>query len=270
MILSLAIPVRSEPVPTWFREGVFVEFRFDGFPVVSYVGSGTGYGVHIGSDPGFLRWCVLDFDGKIARMNISLYRDWSRVLVCSAVFHVNVSSRMVSLLDGTPTGVTCLWLPAFLKKDDVVPMIGEGSSVILGRAGCDEPGPGKTCQGYQQSFFVRTVNYDSINGTFNPRYTEGAFDEDTGILDGGHLQFDGALTAMNIEWMAGSWWIGDTNVDLGPRVLTSEILAFLFNDAPFTIPFIVFGSVLSVVMLRRRRKRRQRNAGIRTSKDLSA
>lgn len=252
-------PVMCESIPLWFKEGVFVEFRFDGFPVICYLDH-FDVGGHIASYPGFLRWCVLGFDGEVARMNVSLYRDWSRVLVCHAEFYVNVSSREVTLLDGTPVGVTYFWLPAYLKKDDTVPMIGRGSSLILGRLSSLEPGPVKTCQGYQQSFFVDTVNYDSINGTSDPHFTTGSFDEDTGILDMGHLQFDGVLAAMNIKWFAGSWWICDTNVDLGPRVLTSEILGFLFNDAPFTIPLVVFGSVIFVWLWKRRRKRMRRIA----------
>lgn len=256
----LICPVKCEPVPLWFKEGVFVEFRLEGFPVIRDLNRSYPGG-RIASYPGFLRWCVLDLDGVVARMNVSLYRDWSRVLVRHAEFYVNVSSREVTLLDGTPVGVTYFWLPAYLKKDDTVPMIGRGSSMILGRVGFLEPWPVKTCQGYQQSFFVQTVNYDSINGTSDPHFASGAFDEDTGILDGDQLQFDGVLAAMNIKWMAaGSWWIGDTNVDLGPRVLTSEILGFLFNDAPFTIPLVVFGSVIFVWLWKRRRKRMRRIA----------
>lgn len=253
----LICPVRCDPVPSWFKEGVFVEIRFARFPGIQYLGSVPSGGSSKGYW-GFLRWGVLDFDGETARMQIALYRmPWGgsvRVVVFQAEFYVNVTTRYVTSLNETSLGITTLWVPAHLKKDDVVPYIVEGPNVTMGKV--DVFGNKRTCQGYQSSFIIWTINKYVDHRVIGPSGS-GAFDEDTGIKYDGEFSHDGALASMGIEELiGGTAYLYDTNVDLGPRVLTLEILSFFIQDYPFSIPLIVLVIVFLLVYRRRRNKRR--------------
>jgi len=249
--------VTCESVPSWFREGVFVEIRFDRFPGIGYLDGPSG-GPPSRDSWGFLRWEVLDFDGETARMGIALYRasigGSVRSLVFEAEFYVNVTTRYVTSLDGTSLGITTFWVPAHLKIDDVIPYIVQGSNVTMGKVG--RSSNKRTCQGYQSSFIIWTINRYVDHQAIGPVGT-GSFDEDTGIKHDGLFAHDGALAAMGIEELIpGLAYLSDTNIDLGPRVLTLEILSFFIQDYPFSIPLIVLVIVFLLVYRRRRNKRR--------------
>jgi len=249
--------VRCESVPSWFKEGVFVEIRFERFPGIGYVGGPSG-GPASRDSWGFLRWEVLDFDGEIARMSIALYRSLvggsNRNLVFQAEFYVNVTTRYVTSLDGTSLGITTFWVPAHLKIDDVIPYIVQGSNITMGKVWYT--GTKRTCQGYQSDFLIDTINRYVDHMIIGP-YGTGTFDEDTGIKHDGLFAHDGALAAMGIEELIGGMrYLYDTNVDLGPRVLTLEILSFFIQDHPFSIPLIIFVTLFLVIYRRRQKKRR--------------
>ena len=249
--------VRCESVPSWFKEGVFVEIRFARFPGIGYVGGRSG-GPPSRDSWGFLRWEVLDFDGEIARMSIALYRSLvggsNRNLVFQAEFYVNVTTRYVTSLDGASLGITTFWVPAHLKIDDVIPYVVQGSNITMGKVWYI--GTKRTCQGYQSDFIIDTINRHVDHMIIGP-YGTGSFDEDTGIKHDGLFAHDGALAAMSIEELIpGSAYLSDTNIDLGPRVLTLEILSFFIQDYPFSIPLIVLVIVFLLVYRRRRKKRR--------------
>lgn len=249
--------VNCESVPSWFKKGVFVEIRMYSFPSIDYLGGPLG-GPPDKTSWGFLRWEVLDFEGETARMGIALYRasigGSDRSLVFEAEFYVNVTSRYVTSLDGKSLGITTLWLPAHLKKDDVTLYIMKGSNITMGKV--TSISTKRTCQGFQSVFWIDTINQLVDHMIIGPSAC-GAFDEDTGIKADGEFSHDGALAAMGIEGLSGGMYdLSDTNVDLGPRVLTLEILAFFILDYPFSIPLIVIVTVFLIVYRRRQKKRR--------------
>jgi hypothetical protein len=275
-------PVFCESAPSWFKKGVFVELYFDGFPIIVEYGDVMGpAGAHIAPYPGFLRWEVLDFDGEVARMNISLMRDWSREPVRQAEFYVNVSTREVTLLNGTSVGKTYLWFPAHLKVGDLAQFYNcapqwraddtlfydSKSRTVLGIVIMEETI--RTCQGYQSAFWVESnFNMSKIYGVnFAPPPVDADFDEDTGILVMGGQCEDGALRAMGIEELISSCRIWDTNVDLGPHIITLDILGFFIVDYPFLTLSIAFVSLVCLVLWARKRHRRHRREWLRKLAD---
>ena len=235
---------------------MFAEYYFSGFP--RYHEYDGDYGGGSSDYPGFLRWEAVDFDGETARLNITLYRDWSKKPVLNWQCFVNVSSRDVKTLDGISVGKTYLWLPPHLKNGDELPFIGKEPETIMGKV-AESSGTVRTSQGFQPVFDVSTT-IETIDNRIVGKWARAEFDEDTGIwLDGG-LQYDGALAAMNIKRLVpcGIMQLWDTNIDLGPGVLTTAILTFLFWDAPYVIPLIVLVSVFSFLLWKRRKAKRYR------------
>lgn len=248
---------RCENAPLWFKKGVFAEYYFSRFPAIRQYDGNVGGGSS--NYPGFLRWEAVDYDGETARLNITLYRDWSKKPVLNWQCYVNVSSRDVKTLDGVSVGKTYLWLPPHLKNGDELPFIGKEPEIIMGKV-TEQDGTVRTSQGFQPNFEVSTPIETIGDRIITGKLAIADFDEDTGIWVDGGLNYDGALAAMNIRGLVGwgTMQLWDTNIDLGPGVLTTAILTFLLWDAPYIIPLTVLVSVFSFLLWKRRKAKRCR------------
>lgn len=182
-----------------------------------------------------LEWKCTGLIGKIAEINVSLYRGDTQVL--TAVVFVDTESRGAFLQNGTYLGNTTLWLVASPMNDQII-TLNDGESCKVLYTGSHMV----TIQGRQKGYFAEGMS------------TGGFYDFDTGILIYQDLyRVDPALSKIGFPSISG-YPIVATNIDLGPRELLPEIIMAM----PYLLIAVAIVTVPAFVYWKRRQKRRQK------------
>ena len=183
---------------------------------------------------------VKDMDGSIGLFEVTLtigsYSSTKNLLV-------DLSTRQVTLSDGTPLGQTTIWIQP-CKTGDRIPFIEQGNSTIFGEA--SEIFHMDTIQsiqdaimldasehqwkGYVGSYFnispieTQTIKHFKPRGNF--------YDADTFIMIEGIFDEDAFLSAFGIaSFLSEDFKLVSTNIDLGPP----NLLVALFRSIPYII-----------------------------------
>jgi hypothetical protein len=221
-----------ESRPRWLREGVYARYEFPSGGITF----SNGTWKHVNFEAA-LQWECVDLEGGVAKLNISLYLNET---LLSALVYVDLTSRDVTLPNGTYLGKTMLWLPANPAQDKLFELNKNQTARVQIRTQTD------TCQGLQRYFEAEGEDL-SIGGSY---------DLDTGVLIWTDWEYEPELLAFDIVDVGyhGSSGITATNIDLGPREWLFEIL----RNIPFILPIVGFALVSIFLYRRRRLKKRQR------------
>ena len=256
-----------EATPLWLKSGTYVEFRSErnAFTLIEFINNSEllyedlGSGLK-GKTLFILRWECLSLNDSVAELEIAvklvLVEDNRSFEMFTRVF-VDVNSRDVYSVNGTPCGKTMLWLPTNLEVGDKV-VFGYPECYVEGTVTDKEYYIETPSYGYQKCFEVKFDRQPVKILYKNETYTHTLwnllnYDLDTGILiETPRLMGEGSLYALGIFQIASEMLIYDTNVDLGPGLIWPEMLDVLWAVPP--ILFFVF--VFFVVYWRRRKRRR--------------
>ncbi len=180
---------------------------------------------------------------------------------------INLTTRKVTLPDGTLLGQTIIWIPP-CGLGDRIPYVGQGNLTVFAKA--EDVFPADTIQGVQDVLALRTENETEVESLstnnipaplevqsvkhFFPR--KNYYDADTFIMIDGNIDEDAFLSAFNIVgfFMGERFVLKSTNVDLGPPNLLITLLRLL----PYIIPVLIILTVIFYfVFVRKRRDRKQ-------------
>ncbi|MEM1548215.1 MAG: hypothetical protein QXN75_03725 [Thermoproteota archaeon] len=182
---------------------------------------------------------------------------------------VNLTTRQVTMLDGTPLGQTIIWIQP-CSLGDRIQYVGQGDSAVFARV--KESLSEDTVQGVQDVYslyiggeevelvissnttLLNPLNSQSIKH-FIPRVNY--YDADTFIMVRGTIDQDAFLSAFNIIMFSFSeeFRLVYTNVDLGPQNLFAVFLRLL----PYIILVaIILAVIFYFVFIRKKRGRKPR------------
>mgnify|MGYP005634430955 CR=1 FL=1 len=250
------LDLNVKAAPLWFRKGIYVEFRNekDALVFAEFINGSIltceklGLKAEKRKTLFIYRWECLDFSDNLAKLKITiefiLVEENISLNISTCVF-VDVNSRDVYSVNGTPCGKTTLWLSTKLKV---------GDTVLFGYPGCYVEGEVtdmgyalKTPYGYQKCFEVEfdTGGYVGVtygNKTYNwVLWNWLDYDLDTGILlQTPNFMGEATLYVLGILQIPAIMLIYETNVDLGPSLIWPQILNITF----FVLPPAVFFTVV--------------------------
>jgi hypothetical protein len=230
----------AEVPPAWLKIGTYAEYKCAlaniSFSKLEKAGAESRF-----------RWECTNLNDHIATLNFTLYgflKNGTIIFEKERVGYVDENTRNLLYPNGTIIGKTALWLPPFIKLGEKVAVYGKAPNETIAECFFSENICGHTCQGFQESYLVRTATHG----------TSGGFDKDTGICQDGIFAYLGYLGFGEVDLL---FELTATNVDLGPRYLYTEILWFLFTTMPISVPVIVI-TIIAVLLYRRRRKHRKK------------
>ncbi|MCW4009301.1 MAG: hypothetical protein NWF05_01605 [Candidatus Bathyarchaeota archaeon] len=223
--------------PTWFKEGIYAEYKFEDIEVLVSDGS-------IKAQNAIFRWECTNYNGSTAKLNITLsgtqterfYGDFPAKIVndvvplfMSAQVYVDPASRAVYCVNGTHIGTTHLWLPANPADGENITIWNMPANKVTlpARVG----GTTTTPQGFQKTFIVGRLYHDLDTGLMT--LTRGI----TGFSD----VKEPAIDALKIDLLAGTGNFAATNIDLGPKdepFNWQALFAFIALPSAFAITFI--------------------------------
>lgn len=272
----------SFEAPLWLEEGKYAKYisKASRIELVNW----TSLYIEDGEATAIFEWECLSVEGDVAKLNITL--TWSgegtffmggayervigtgfKVFKWSKLVYVDLQKNAFIFPNGTLIGPLLLWLPPRLEKGTTLEMYVNPNlwfgyyciTRVVGEVISHGRVVGKIAQGSQKAFSVEwkvklkmIVANRTQNSTGSPFYR---YDLDTGIALACFMELDPVLLLLGI------WDIGvqglmpriyDTNVDLGPRVLSTpswfELLPVLLVTG--------FLATFAVVYYQRRKKRR--------------
>lgn len=158
---------------------------------------------------------------------------------------VNLTTRQVTMLDGTPLGQTIIWIQP-CSLGDRIQYVGQGDSAVFARV--KESLNEDTVQGVQDvySLYIGGEEVELVissnNTLLNPLNSQSIkyfiprvnyYDADTFIMVRGTIDQDAFLSAFNIIMFSflEEFRLVYTNVDLGPQ----NLFIFLFKSLPYII-----------------------------------
>ena len=250
-VFSYDYPV--EFPPPWLKVGTYAEYNCVAFPVGAK------------EKPFWFGWECTALNGMTATLNLSLIGLPAGNF--SAVVDILTNTRELVAANGTVLGRTFLWLPPNLKVGDRIIVDGRSPKETISEV--DESGGGscRTSQGFQEIYTVIPVNL-----TFRHAHIIGLFDLDTGLLiEGPPLDYTTILSCFGFAEVGGYIQsFNTTNINLGPRYLYTEILTFLWDTLPISVPATVFITAVAVMVRKRRKKRSKQIKASKTNiKELS-
>ena len=272
----------SFEAPLWLEEGKYAKYisKASRIELVNW----TSLYIEDGEATAIFGWECLSVEGDVAKLNITL--TWSgegtfamggpydrvigtgfKVFKWSKLVYVDLQKNAFIFPNGTLIGPLLFWLPPRLEKGTTLEMYVNpnlwfgyycithvvGEVIFHGRV------VSKIAQGSQKAFSVEwEVKFKMIvanrtqNGTGCPFYR---YDLDTGIALACFMEFDPVLLLLGIcdvgvEGLMPR--IYDTNVDLGPRVLS---IPSWFDLLPVVL-VIGFLATFAMVYYQRRKRRR--------------
>lgn len=169
---------------------------------------------------------------------------------------VELSTRKVMMINGTPLGWTTLWIPP-CKVGDRTPLVGEGNSTVFAKV--HELNSWNTIQGLQDvlTLFLDVGDSHQVSFSsgmmltpleaqsiehFHPRFNR--YDADTFILIEGNLDEDALLSAFGIVSlfpMEERFRLISNSIDLGPQDLFTVFLRLL--------PYIILVAIILAVIV---------------------
>ena len=173
---------------------------------------------------------------------------------------VDLSTRQVTLPNGTLLGQTIFWIPP-CSKGDTIPFVGQENSTVF--IEISDLSFKDTIQGVQDVYLIRTKSQKAgvskpITPTeaqsieyFFPRFIY--YDADTFILIEGKIDEDAFLSAFGILRFGEDFKLVSTNIDLGPQNLFIALLRLL--------PYIILVAIILIttfyfVFVKKRRSRK--------------
>jgi hypothetical protein len=167
---------------------------------------------------------------------------------------INLTTRKVTLPDGTLLGQTIIWIPP-CGLEARIPYVGRGNLTVFAKA--EDVFPADTVQGVQDVLALRTENEteaESLSTNNIPAPSEvqsvkhffprtNYYDADTFIMIDGNIDEDAFLSAFNIVgfFMGERFMLKSTNVDLGPPNLLITLLRLL--------PYIILVAIILAAMI---------------------
>ncbi|MEM2100618.1 MAG: hypothetical protein QXP45_04720 [Thermoproteota archaeon] len=166
---------------------------------------------------------------------------------------VNLTTRQVTLPDGTLLGKTIIWIPP-CGLEDRIPYVGQGNSTVFAKA--KDIFPADTIQGVQDVLTLSTENETEVESLstdniptplevqsvkhFFPRTNY--YDADTFIMIDGDIDEDAFLSAFNIVgfFMGERFVLKSTSIDLGPQNLFVAFFRLL--------PYIILVTTILVII----------------------
>lgn len=226
-----------EVPPAWFKVGTYVEYR-------------TGLRDWSLKDAeGRFRWECINLSGHVATVNFTLVgflKNGDIILEKNVVGYIDVNTRDLIHPNGTVIGKIALWLPTQVKEGQKVVVYGKAPNQSVAECFFSGGMARHTCQGYQEGYAI------SARGQ-GPYHTVGGFDMDTGLCQSGRNE---CLRYLDFCEVGILHELVDTNVDLGPRYLRTEILVFLFKTIPISAPTITIATI-AIILYRKRQKHKK-------------
>jgi len=250
-IFSYDYPV--EFPPPWLKVGTYAEYC-----CVAFIVNG-------GEKPFTFGWECTALNDMTATLNLSLIGLPAGNF--SAAVDIITNTRELLAANGTVLGRTFLWLPPNLKVGDKVIADGKPPKEMVSEVDVSGGGSCRTSQGFQEIYGVIPVNL-----TFRHAHIIGLFDLDTGLLiEGPLLDYTTILSCFGFAEVGGYIQsFNTTNINLGPRYLYTEILTFLWDTLPISVPATVFITAVAVMVRKRRKKRSKQIKASKTNiKELS-
>jgi len=227
----------AEVPPAWLKVGTYVEYR-------------TGlWGWSPRDAEGRFRWECINLSGHVATVNFTLVgflKNGDIILEKNVVGYIDVNTRDLIHPNGTVIGKTAMWLPTQVKEGQKVVVYGKAPNQSVAECFHSGGSAAHTCQGYQEGYAI------SARGQ-GPYRTVGGFDMDTGLCQSGRNE---CLRYLDFCEVGILLELVDTNVDLGPRYLRTEILMFLFKTIPISAPTMTIATI-AIILYRKRQKHKK-------------
>lgn len=258
-ISAINIYCQRNPVPFWVKNGTKLEYAGEVLRITFYNASMISepllqiFGTVMSKDSNIttltceekkdirLSILVKDINNSIASLKVNLTIG---SFSSAKDLKVDLLTRQVTLLDGTPLGQTTIWIQP-CRVGDKIPLIWQGNSTIFGKA--SEAFSIDTIQGVQDAFILDVSEHQEkgyvgifFNTTLTPLEAQtikhfspriNLYDSDTFIMISGRFNEDAILSAFNIVSLSTSFKLVYTNIDLGP----SNLLVALLRSIPYII-----------------------------------
>ncbi len=237
--------------PTWMKKGAYAEYNSGTF--LRFL-NGSSFESANDTQNGVFRWECLEVNDTTAKLKVSLnINEKDGGIHLSSEIYVNTINRNVYLSNGTLIGTTRLWFPANpsqgqevvfwnLPPENVTGIVSTGNLINP-----DVPNYFNTIQGVQNCFMVDANGTIGGQQYFSPSLP---CDFDTGIVILDFFRFEPMLLALDIQVSTGDAQLVATNIDLGPREISFDILAAI----PYIVLIVAIIIVVVTVFVRRHRK----------------
>lgn len=253
---TYARPIFASPI--WLAPGVYAQYDGD-IGTVEFNPSIHGQTYQRASNGFTLRWEILEVDATNATVLVTLNESTFLGIVEATVI-IDVTTRNVYNETGNALlGTTWFWFTTpidFSQTVNVTTLI-QPSAALNG-----QPTQWRinTPQGVQES--IHLIIEDAFFFTdpvyqHGPRSLAGSWELDTGVfVQGGGDFLTSCLVPQGIVCIYTTWWLNDTNIDLGPPI-TTWVLE-LYGAIGLVIGIVVFFVVLTIYLLVRERNKRKR------------
>ena len=256
----ISVKAFRDDSPLWITQGTYMELSY-------YSGENLRIGFIDGKDyvgdKVTLKWECLDLKNTLAKIELTLklYSGDTVSKEFSITTLVNISNRDVFSLDGNKYyGKTAFWLPTNVRDGEQV-SFGYSNITIVGtiRKGNTNI---KTPYGYQKVFTAKLKTEKDTLVPYKGKeynislYNFLEYDEDTGVLIGTLTSMgEGILYALGVL-ITPPLRVNNTNIDLGPELITPLVVNTLIGIAPVIIFLVLFVVIYIHKKKQKRLKRR--------------